>query len=71
MDQVALRLNVRSNIRNVMAVSNSDHLMHNPLDSVRQKCEIFFHHFLIIRSVWMKAAITSANHVIIAGIYKM
>jgi len=48
MGHVALRLNVHGNIRSPLAVTISDHLMHNPLASVSQKCEIFFHHFLII-----------------------
>ena len=51
MGHVALRLNVHGNIGSPLAVTISDHLMHNPLASVNQKCEIFFHHFLIIPSV--------------------
>jgi hypothetical protein len=54
MGHVALRLNVHSNVRSPIAVTISDHLMHNPLDSVSQKCEIFVHHFLIIASVELR-----------------
>jgi hypothetical protein len=51
MGHVSLKLNVYSNIRSPLAVTISDHLMHNPLAFLSLKSEVFFHRFLIIPSV--------------------